>query len=111
MKQHRIELNDMTKDYASLCQRLDAYNEPYELTIDSRNISNVSFYMVIDFATFLWKLKQKDPQYLSRTTIYVYSEHIYDLLYYLFTLARPIAPVKVLYFCEAELKYIKTYFP
>lgn len=111
MKQHHIELSDMTHDYDRLCQTIDSYDEPYELTIETAQITNVSIAMVVDFARFLWKLKQKDPQYLRGTTIQVYSEYINDLLYYLFTLARPIAPVRVLYFCQNELKYIKSYFP
>lgn len=108
---HTIELNNMAEDYAPLCRKIDSYEEAYCLTIETKNISNVSLYMVADFAGFLWKLKQKDPQHLKGTTIHVYCERIYDLLYYLFTLIRPIAPVKVLCFSQNELKYIKTYFP
>ena len=102
----------MTEEYDSLKTTiLSCYNRPFELYIETKYISNVSLYMVMDFAFFLNTLKKKEP-YLKYTTMNVYSETIYNLLYKLFTyLSRPIAPVKILYFEDDKLKYIKTFFP
>ena len=98
----RIELRNMEDDYDALKNTIvSLYTEPFELFIDTKHISNVSLYMVTDFAFFLHQLKKKDPQYLKYTTIYK-----------LFTyLSRPIAPVKVIYMEEDKIKYIKTFFP
>ena len=103
----------MTEEYDSLKTTiLSCYNSPFELYIETKYISNVSLYMVMDFAFFLNQLKKKDPQYLKYTTMWVYSEFIYNILYKLFTyLSRPIAPVKVIYMEEDKIKYIKTFFP
>ncbi len=108
-----IELNNMEDDYPSLISRIESfYTEPFSLIIETKNISNVSFTMVINFSIFLLRLKQREPQYLTHTTIRVYSDTIYNLLYYLFTyLSRPIAPVKVLQYDKNELKQIYTFLP
>jgi len=108
----RIELGNMEDDYEHLKDTIvSLYTEPFELYIETKHISNVSIYMVMDFAFFLNTLKKKEP-YLKYTTMNVYSETIYNLLYKLFTyLSRPIAPVKILYFEDDKLKYIKTFFP
>ena len=106
-----IELHDMEHDYEPLKSSL-LYNEPFELVIETKDISNVSMYMVFDFALFLNELKKREPQYLEHTTMHVYSEFIYNILYKLFTyLSRPIAPVKVIYWDDDKIKYIKTFFP
>lgn len=106
-----MELKNMDQDYPRLKQKMET-NVPFELIVETKDISNVSMYMVFDFAFFLNKLKQKEPHYLKNSTIHVYSETIYNLLYKLFTyLCPPIAPVKVLYFEENNLKYIKTFYP
>jgi len=109
----RIELRNMEDDYDALKDTIvSLYTEPFELFIDTKHISNVSLYMVTDFAFFLHQLKKKDPQYLKYTTMWVYTEFIYNILYKLFTyLSRPIAPVKVIYMEEDKIKYIKTFFP
>jgi hypothetical protein len=109
----RIELGNMEDDYEHLKDTIvSLYTEPFELYIETKHISNVSIYMVVDFAFFLNKLKKRDPQYLKYTTMWVYSEFIYNILYKLFTyLSRPIAPVKVIYMEEDNIKYIKTFFP
>lgn len=108
-----IELNNMEDDYPSLISQIESfYTEPFSLHIETKNISNVSFTMVINFSIFLLKLKQREPQYLTHTTIRVYSDTIYNMLYYLFTyLSRPIAPVKVLQYDKNELKQIYTFLP
>lgn len=108
-----IELNDMETQYDTLKHSIESlYVSPFKLIIETKHISNVSMYMVTDFALFLYRLKQRNPQYLTHTTIHVYSEFIYNLLYNLFTyLSRPIAPVNVLYFEQDNIKYIKTFYP
>lgn len=108
-----IDLHNMEYDYDVLKTTiLSLYTSPFELMIETKHISNVSMSMVIDFAFFLNQLKKRDPQYLKYTTIHVYSEFIYNILYKLFTyLARPIAPVKVIYWNDDKIKYIKTFFP
>lgn len=108
-----IELNNMEQDYEPLKSTiLSLYNKPFELLIETKHISNVSLYMVIDFALFLNQLKKREPQYLKHTTMHVYTEFIYNILENLFTyLSRPIAPVKVIYWDDDKIKYIKTFFP
>jgi uncharacterized phage-like protein YoqJ len=108
-----IELGNMKEDYEKLKETIvSLYHSPFELWIETKQISNVSIFMAIDFAFFLNELKKKELPYLQHTTIHVYSEFIYNILYQLFTyLSRPIAPVEVIFFEEEKIKYIKTFYP
>ena len=113
MKHYEICLGDMYYDYDKLKTQLDEYyNDYFELKIDTKNISNVSFKMMVDFSIYLHKLKMKTPKYLTRSKIIVYSQSIYDMLYTLFMfLTKPIAPVDVILYNNNVIVLLKTFFP
>lgn len=113
MKHYEICLGDMRQDYDRLKINIDEYYKDYfELKIDTKNISNVSFGMMIDFSIYLHNLKNKTPKYLTRSKILVYSQSIYDMLYTLFIyLSKPIAPVDVILYNNNNIVLLKTFFP
>ena len=107
-----INIENMNEGYENMKKKIESfYTNDFILNIETKNISNISFKLILDFSIFLNKLKLKDPQYLKRTKIYIYSDNVYNLLYILFTLTRPIAPVEVLFFKNNKIDIIKKFFP
>lgn len=107
-----INIGNMNEDYENMKQTIESfYTNHFILNIETKNISNISIKFILDFSIFLNKLKLKEPQYLKRTKIHIYSDNVYNLLYFLFTLTRPIAPVDVLLFKNNKIEIIKTFFP
>ena len=84
-----------------------------------KNVKDINMKYLYKFAKFLHRMKSKDPQYLAHTTIHIYENFIYNLMYTLFTfLSKPIAPVKLIFWesreCTQEsknIKKIKNFYP
>lgn len=112
MEEHRLCLGDMEMEFDTIKTSIESFFiKDFTLRIDTKNISNIKCNMVLDFARFLFELKKK-PKFLKRTKIYIYESYIYDLIYYLFSLTYPIAPVDVfLYNKEGRIDIIKTFYP
>lgn len=111
MKCHKLVLNNMNDDYEYMKENiLSYYVEDFELEIETKTISNYNYSMVYNFSLFLLELKQK-PRYLKKTTIYIYSNKVYNLLYLLFTyLCYPLAPVNIILNNNNDI-YLKTFYP
>lgn len=110
MKNHKLTLNNMNEDYEQMKTNiLSFYVEDFELVIETKNISNYNYSMIYDFSLFLLELRQK-PKYLKKTTIYIYSNKVYNLLYILFTyLCYPLAPVHII--INNDNIFYKTFYP
>lgn len=112
MIKRRINIGNMNKEYNKVKLLIESfYKENFILLIDTKNTTNVSYFHIYDFSIFLLELKKRKVQYLKKTIIYVYTKYIYNLLYYLFTLVRPIAPVVVYLYNEDTISIIKTFYP
>jgi hypothetical protein len=100
---------------------INAINEQYNiqnrfvLEIETIRLSraHISMYIIYEFSNYLISLKRRNPQYLVETTIKIYNNTVYDLLYYLFIyLSQPVANVKVILYNESnDIEKIKYYFP
>ena len=84
------------------------------LNIDTKKltIKKISLSKLYKFAVFLKEYKQKNVQYLKKTTINIYNKPTYDILYNLFTyLSEPIAKIIVNLYEDDKLVFIKTFYP
>tara|TARA_B110000285_G_C14722819_1_gene422899 strand:+ start:26 stop:424 length:399 start_codon:yes stop_codon:yes gene_type:complete len=114
-----IELNDFNDDdeYNNILKCIEySYTNKKKLflSIETKKltIENVSLNKVYQFSIFLKNYKKKDVQYLKKTTIHIYNNTIYDVLYNLFTfLTKPIAHVVIILHDNNEIKLIKDFFP
>lgn len=94
----------------------------FNLIIETKDLSvaDISIHCLYSFSTFLNSIKKNKCHYLKKTTIKIYNNYCYDLLYYLFTyLSSPVAIVEVI-LCKREsvdnidmssIAKIKQYFP
>ena len=88
----------------------------FTITIETKFLlyDNISIKYIYLFAKFLTQLKRLNIQYLKQTTMKVYDERVYDLLYYLFLyLSSPVATVQICLYniSSNEIKKIKYYYP
>mgnify|MGYP006089326293 FL=1 len=88
----------------------------FTITIETKFLlyENISIKYIYLFAKFLTQLKRLNIQYLKQTTMKVYDERVYDLLYYLFLyLSSPVATVQIFLYnlSSNEIKKIKYYYP
>jgi hypothetical protein len=88
----------------------------FTITIETKFLlyENISIKYIYLFAKFLTQLKRLNIQYLKQTTMKVYDERVYDLLYYLFLyLSSPVATVQICLYniSSNEIKKIKYYYP
>lgn len=100
---------------------VDSINEQYDrqnafiLAIETARLSrtHISMSIIYEFSNYLNTLKLRTPQCLIETTIKIYNNTVYDLLYYLFIyLSPPIAKVQViLYNGTNDIEKIKHYYP
>ena len=118
-----LYLKDLQEDikYNELIKTLDDLyenNKRFNLLIDTYLMKNVKIKYLYLFGIYLKNLKTR-PKLLDYTIIEVYDEHIYNLLYYLFTyLSRPVAKVTVIHYKDKciinnvnNIIKMKDYFP
>lgn len=108
-------------DIENFLQKKYDEEQQFSLHIETKSLENRNIKMsyLYKLATFLKKLKKKPIKYLSKTTVNVYDDFTYNLLYTLFTyLSTPIAPIEVIYFRTrehnnepSEIRKIKYYSP
>ncbi len=113
----RMNLVDITNDivYNEIENGMESFythGKEFRLIIETKNVKDINMKYLYKFAKFLHRMKSKDPQYLAHTTIHIYENFIYNLMYTLFTfLSKPIAPVKLIFWesreCTQESKNIK----
>ena len=102
-------------------ERFYERNYCFFLIIETKNVRNVHFHYLYKFGNYLNQLRNRNPQELQETQIYVYDDFIYNLLYTLFVwISKPVAPVKVIYYNggysdisneKKSIKKIKNYYP
>ena len=110
------QFNTMTRSIESFYDKMT----PFYLKIETQMVRKIKWNYLYKFGNYLNTLKQKSPQYLRGTTIHVYDDLNFNLLYTLFTyISSPIAKVSVFYFeggytptnTSREIKKIKNYYP
>ena len=112
-----IKTFNKKEDYLNIIDAIEKkYNleTPFCLMIETINLSykNVSLSNIHDFSKWLIEIKKKKKHFLKKTNINVYHEHVYNLLYFLFTyLSSPVAPVEVILYSNKEIDKIKTFYP
>ena len=116
----RMDLPDITEDviYNEIEYGMEGFykhGKEFRLEIETKNVENIHMMYLYKFAKFLKSMKKKDPQYLAFTTIHIYDDLIYNLMYTLFTfLTKPIAPVKLIRWKSREdhqIKKIQHFYP
>jgi len=104
----RMNLPDITNDtvYNEIVDGMEGFydhKKNFQLEIETKNVKEIHMRYMYRFAKFLHKLRKKTPQYLQHTTINIYENLIYNLMYTLFTfLSKPIAPVKLIFWTSRE---------
>jgi hypothetical protein len=99
----KLRLQSITSNevYEKITHDMEHYydhGKPFHLDIETKDVVNIHMIYLYRFAKFLTKMKDKTPQLLQRTTIHIYENYIFNLLYTLFTyLSRPIAPVDIVF--------------
>ena len=85
------DFNKITSYWLELYEKKKYFN--FEFHVKNLNYVNpvYSLYMIF----FIKKIKQKKPQYLEYSKIYIYNRYIFTLLKYIFNLEKPVAPVYI----------------
>ena len=68
----------------------------FNFIFDTRDMGYISIKYCLQMALFIYKLKQEPKQYLTHSQIIVDNIYIHNLLYIVFTIQRPVSPVKIL---------------
>lgn len=95
---------------------------PFSILIETTHVKKINIKFLYKFGTYMNGLKTIKPCYLQHTTIHVYDDFIYNVLYTLFVfISKPIAKVTVIYFDggydqdqnheNKTIKKMKHYFP
>jgi hypothetical protein len=93
-------------EFEILLEREYDKGQPFELTIETKEMEAVGFSDVYRVSVFLNSLRKREPL-LKSTTIHIHSSLHYNLLYALFTyFSRPLAIVRVIHGNE-----LKTFYP
>lgn len=90
------DYNDFT-DFTNNWLNLYSYQKNFTLTFDTKNVGLIHPKYALFMAIFIKKIKQSPVQYLTLSTIYVYSPLIFNLLKIIFTIEKPVACVKLIY--------------
>ena len=118
---HDIENEVQYQELISQLDEIYKQQFPFCILIETAHVKNIHMKYLYQFGSHLNGLKSIQPRYLQYTTIHVYDDLIYNLLYTLFIfVAKPIAKVTVIYFDggyeqthqpHQNIKKIKHYFP
>ncbi len=119
----KIALQDIDQDeqYDVMIESIEQVyrkNKPFHLLLETRQVRNIKMRYLYKFGAYMNTLKKRHPQNLMLTTIHVYDDLIYNLLYTLFTfLCSPVAKVVVIYYHggydsdDTSIKKVKEYYP
>lgn len=113
------------ESYLSIINEINSYYDEckkFHLLIETNKVSRVDIIYLYKIGVYLKDLKNKDPQYLTETTINVYDDYNYNILFTLFTfISSPVTKVNVIYYdggynnpeilTKRKIKKIKMYFP
>uniref|UniRef100_A0AB39J7P2 Uncharacterized protein n=1 Tax=Florenciella sp. virus SA2 TaxID=3240092 RepID=A0AB39J7P2_9VIRU len=110
----KFNCEDDTQNVINIIEDNYKLEKEFKLIIETNQLNreNVSLNNVYYISKWLIKLKTKKVQYLKHTMIKIYNNHIYNLLYFLFTyLSKPIAPVEVIMYEKNHIEKVKTFYP
>ena len=95
------------KNYYEKQINFELFLETKELVAEEINVQSL-----YKLSFFLSSLKKHKYHYLKKTTIKIYNNYCYNLLYFLFTyLSSPIAQVEVILYNSSNVDKIKSFFP
>ncbi len=103
------------EDFKSLTEQwLDLYNYKtyFEFEFDTKNIGFINPYYCTQAALFIKSVKNRRPQYLKKSTIFVYNKYVFGLVKFIFYIQKPVAPVELIYIIDkdnSEVEYINNY--
>lgn len=121
---HLKKFNDLN-EYSMIERAIRSqYSEKeiFALFIETKDLkaTEIELKYLHKFSCFLKELKLEKCPYLTRTTIHIYNEYTFNLIYILFTyLSLPIAKVNVILFQERQnnqddisnIKLMKSFYP
>ena len=92
-----IQDDDDFTNFTNNWLNLYSYQKNFTLTFDTKNVGLIHPKYALFMAFFIKKIKKMPIQYLTMSTIYVYSPLIFNLLKIIFTIEKPVARVKLIY--------------
>lgn len=105
------------EDYNKIIIPIKKYYEnqkDFKLLLETKELipEQINIQSLYNLSIFLNSLKKYKYQYLKKTTIKIYNEYCYNLLYFLFTyLSSPVAEVEVILYNSSHIDKIKSFFP
>ena len=69
----------------------------FTFIFDTKNCGLVKIKYAIYMAFFIRKIKKEKIQYLEKSIIYIHNKFVLVLLRFIFSIEKPIAPVKLIY--------------
>lgn len=112
-----IERFDTKENYTKITTTIEKnykLNNKFDLVIETKNLSseNISIKYLYKFGNWLNNMKKNVNKSLNHTTIKIYDNSVYDILYLLFIyLSSPIAPVDVILYKNNEIEKIQKFYP
>ena len=91
-----ISNNNDFQSFTTPWLQLYSLKKYFELEIDTKNIDFVNPIYCIYCALFIKSIKKQNPQYLSKSKIYIYNRYIFKLAKYIFYIEKPVAPVELI---------------
>tara|TARA_A100001015_G_C15026522_1_gene730788 strand:+ start:1892 stop:2284 length:393 start_codon:yes stop_codon:yes gene_type:complete len=97
-------LTNMLKkeDYIKTIEKIDSFYDDkkyFNLLIETKQVTKINYIYLYKIGSYLNSLKNRNPQYLLETTIHVYDDNNFNILYTLFTfISSPIRKVNVIYY-------------
>ena len=78
---------------------LNLYDQKKNFTLefDTKELKYVNIKYCLYMTFFIKKLKNKNPQYLQKSKIYIYNNYIFKLAKYIFYIEKPVALVELIY--------------
>ena len=100
---HIENLEDFT-NFTKFWIKLYENKKYFNFTFCTKNVGYIHPKYALYMAFFIKNIKKREIQYLTNSTIYIYSNLVFSLLNIIFTIERPIAPVKLIYIFNNSTK-------
>ena len=98
------------EDFKSLTEQwLDLYKNKknFEFEFDTKNIGFINPYYCTRAALFIKSVKEINPQYLKKSTIFVYNKYVFGLVKLIFYIQKPVAPVELIYIIDKNNREVE----
>lgn len=83
-------------DFLNTWTELYKNKREFNFIFDTIDMGYIPIKYCLQMSLFIYKLKQEPRQYLTHSRIIVDNIYIHNLLYIVFTIQRPVSPVKIL---------------